>query len=340
MSQADAVRFLHANGLPADVIHEHLVEVFGPIAMAYSTVTRTIRQTSWTTPEANEEISRGRPPNFVLDRLIQRMLDREPEASVREIAQELQLSASTIFYVLTTRMGYRYRKCHVVPHLLTVKQKEDRVRQSVDLLGTLQTAKRLRWRFILTGDESWFFYFTPKRKLWLPPDADAPQVARQLINTPKVMVTLFWNPWGIYVSNALVGESFNAEYFVEHILNQVHLLQIVTAARTQKKRFILHMDNSPIHKARVVKAKLAQMPVYLAPHPPYSPDIAPSDFFLFGYLKEKMLGLEFDSPEALLDWIRTEFERISRQVLEEVFEDWIARVQKCIECEGDYFPED
>jgi hypothetical protein len=43
MSQADAVRFLHGNGPPADVIHQHLVDVFGPMAIAYSTVTRTIR---------------------------------------------------------------------------------------------------------------------------------------------------------------------------------------------------------------------------------------------------------------------------------------------------------
>jgi hypothetical protein len=60
------------------------------------------------------------------------------------------------------------------------------------------------------------------------------------------------------------------------------------------------MDNSPIHKAKVTRTKLSQMPVHLAPYLPYSPDLAPLDFFLFGFLKGKMQGLEFDSPEALL----------------------------------------
>jgi hypothetical protein len=59
------------------------------------------------------------------------------------------------------------------------------------------------------------------------------------------------------------------------------------------------------------------MPVHLAPHPPYSPDLAPSAFFLFGCLKTKMFGLEFDSPEALLGWIKAEFQRISSEVLRE-----------------------
>jgi hypothetical protein len=53
-----------------------------------------------------------------------------------------------------------------------------------------------------------------------------------------------------------------------------------------------------------------------------------------------MLGLEFDSPDELLEWIESEVSRIGREVLMKVFENWIIRVQKCIECRGDYFPED
>jgi hypothetical protein len=82
------------------------------------------------------------------------------------------------------------------------------------------------------------------------------------------------------------------------------------------------------------------MPVHLIPHPPYSPDLAPSDFFLFESLKTKMLGLEFDCPGTLLDWIKAEFQRIPSEVLERVFESWIICFQKCIEHEGDYFAEE
>jgi hypothetical protein len=106
MSQPDAVRFLHGNGLSADVIHQHFVDVFGPMVMAmvYSTVTRTIKEMSWTTPEAAQEILKSRRPNYSLDRSIQDPLNREPGSSVREIAQELQLPASTILYVTLSRM--------------------------------------------------------------------------------------------------------------------------------------------------------------------------------------------------------------------------------------------
>jgi hypothetical protein len=71
------------------------------MAMAYSTVTRTIREMSWTTPEASQEMLKGRPRNYSLDRSIQDLLNRWPGSSVPEIAQELQLPASTVLYVLT-----------------------------------------------------------------------------------------------------------------------------------------------------------------------------------------------------------------------------------------------
>jgi hypothetical protein len=77
----------------------------------------------------------------------------------------------------------------------------------------------------------------------------------------------FWNAWGVHVSNSLLSESFNADYFVRHILQPIHSLQIVAVAHKQKKKFILHLDNSPIYRADVAKAKLSQMPIHLTPHP-------------------------------------------------------------------------
>jgi hypothetical protein len=138
MFQAHAMRFLHGNCLPADLIHQHLGDLFGPMTMAYSTVKHTIREMSWTTSEASQGILKSRPPNYSLDGSIQHLLNRDPGSSVREIAQELHLPASTVFHVLTAGMRSSYRKCHLVLHMLTREQKEDRFRQSCELLDVLQ----------------------------------------------------------------------------------------------------------------------------------------------------------------------------------------------------------
>jgi hypothetical protein len=61
-----------------------------------------------------------------------------------------------------------------------------------------------------------------------------------------------------------------------------------------------------------------------------------SDFFLFAYLKEKMIGIDFGSPRELIDWIQSTFEAIPKHFLDEVFKSWLGRLQDCINSKGAY----
>jgi hypothetical protein len=56
-----------------------------------------------------------------------------------------------------------------------------------------------------------------------------------------------------------------------------------------------------------------------APHPPYSPDLAASDFFLFGYVKGKLVGYRAETPSELLARIRVILVEIPRETLNAVF---------------------
>jgi hypothetical protein len=154
------------------------------------------------------------------------------------------------------------------------------------------------------------------------------------------MITIFWNVSGIEVIDYVPsGESFNSAHFIERLLLAIAGLSARHAAVRQRKAFVLHMDNSPIHKSKAGMKTMASIPVQRAPHPPYSPDLAPSDVFLFGYLKGKMIGQEFDSPDALIVSIKATSEALPKPVLDQAFEEWIRRVEQCIDNEGSYFPE-
>jgi hypothetical protein len=71
-------------------------------------------------------------------------------------------------------------------------------------------------------------------------------------------------------------------------------------------------------------------------HPPYSRDLAPSDFLLFGYVKRKLMGYRAESDSELLVRICVILAEIPRDVLNAVFLEWIDRLQKCIDTTGDY----
>ena len=63
----------------------------------------------------------------------------------------------------------------------------------------------------------------------------------------------------------------------------------------KKKKVLFHQDNAPCQKSLATMAKLNELSFELLPHPPYSPDLAPSDYYLFADLKKMLQGKRFYS---------------------------------------------
>jgi hypothetical protein len=70
--------------------------------------------------------------------------------------------------------------------------------------------------------------------------------------------------------------------------------------------------------------------------PPDSPDLAPSDFFLFGYVRRKLMGCRAESGSELLVRIRVILAEIAGDILNAVFLEWMDRLRKYIDINGDY----
>jgi histone-lysine N-methyltransferase SETMAR len=115
---------------------------------------------------------------------------------------------------------------------------------------------------------------------------------------------------------------FDAEGLVHHeflpqlqTMNQtvyITVLQRLRDAVRQKRphkwssgTWLLHHDNTPCHAALSVREFLAKHSIPVVPHPPYSPDLAPCDFFLFPRLKSTLKGKRFqDVTEIQLNTAR------------------------------------
>jgi hypothetical protein len=73
-----------------------------------------------------------------------------------------------------------------------------------------------------------------------------------------------------------------------------------------------------------------------APHAAYLPDLPPSDFYLFGYVRQFLVGQEFPDGKALLGAINAILAGIEKVALERVFLEWMERLRRCIEIGGEY----
>ena len=78
----------------------------------------------------------------------------------------------------------------------------------------------------------------------------------------------------------------------------------------------------------------------VVPHPPYSPDLAPTDFFLFPKLKTTLKGRRFQIIEEIQENATIELRAITSSAFQEAFQKWKKRWERCIASRGDYFEGD
>ncbi|CAK9809133.1 Histone-lysine N-methyltransferase SETMAR [Anthophora quadrimaculata] len=85
--------------------------------------------------------------------------------------------------------------------------------------------------------------------------------------------------------------------------------------------------------------KCATLHYELLEHPPYSPDLAPSDFHLFPNLKKFLRGKRFSSNEKVIATANDYFEELPENHFREGINELENRWEKCIELKGEYTEE-
>ena len=73
------------------------------------------------------------------------------------------------------------------------------------------------------------------------------------------------------------------------------------------------------------------------PHPPYSPDLAPCDFWLFPKLKEKLRHCRNERTEEMKDAVTNVIDTLTHEDFDGAFQILLERYNKCIAADGDYF---
>ena len=99
---------------------------------------------------------------------------------------------------------------------------------------------------------------------------------------------------------------------------------------------LLHHDNAPAHTIAVATTKLVELDHELLPHPPYSPDLAPCDFFSFPNLKKSLAGERFESNEEVIALTEAHFTYLQKTCFSDELKKLEHRWVKCIELKGYY----
>jgi len=106
----------------------------------------------------------------------------------------------------------------------------------------------------------------------------------------KVLASFFWDQDSILLIHYLPkAQTINAEYYSSLLVQLKDILKEKRrgAGSSPKGVLFLH-DNAPAHRALATQKKRAFLGFQFLDHPPYSPDLAPSDCHLFPGLKKKI----------------------------------------------------
>jgi histone-lysine N-methyltransferase SETMAR len=126
--------------------------------------------------------------------------------------------------------------------------------------------------------------------------------------------------------------SFNATWFIEQ--NLVPLLDAFfrNGPDPTQRKFVVHIDieNASAPNARVTQNFFEHNPLKRLPHPPYSPDISPSDFsfYLFRKVKNALIGREISDEIDLLEVVTEILSGIWRDEFHAIFRSWV-RLSVC-----------
>jgi transposase len=131
------------------------------------------------------------------------------------------------------------------------------------------------------------------------------------------------------------GFKFDASYDVTQILDPLSVWSGTHIGRTSRK-LIVHAENARFHTVNATLDFLERNAMKRVPHLPYSPDLAPSDFYLFGHVKQLLRRYEFADREALLHVIENILKGIKTMILEDVFLSWVERLRQCGSAAGEY----
>jgi [histone H3]-lysine36 N-dimethyltransferase SETMAR len=236
-------------------------------------------------------------------------------------------------------MGKRYLSNKWIPHFLTDANKAKRMETCQQLLDLYHDNNFLHR--LITADESWVFWENTgshHNKSWRG-SGDEPVVdVKGTLTNKKHLLSVFWDSKGVILLDVLPrGMTITAEYYCG-------LLDKLKTAVMEKRRrrmtdgcLYMQHDNAQPHTAAITTQKLRQLHLNVLPHPPYSLDLAPSDFYLFRPMKSALIGKNFNSSAD----VQTEIQLWLDTKPSKFFEDGISKLpgrwERCIHNNGNYF---
>ncbi|GBP16702.1 Histone-lysine N-methyltransferase SETMAR [Eumeta japonica] len=306
------IKYFVKKGKTPKEIFEDMVSVLQESAPSYTMVKKWARLFQQGRESCEEDPRPGRPVTVVMEenvRKIEKLVLADRRIKLWQIAEELQISKERVEEIIHKHMNMRKISARWVPKMLTPFDKQRRLQTSKDFLELVGDNIYEICDRIVTVDETWVRQYHPESKQefmqWKK------EKGRRRNSRFKVGIEAY-------------GDNFWDS-------------EVVQKRRGKLSRGVLFLqDNASVHTAWVSRQALKDTGFSEIDHPPYSPDLAPSDYFLFSNLKKELRGRRFVDDNQMKMAAESHFDCKEKEYFLGGLKALYTRCEKCISLEGDY----
>ena len=201
--------------------------------------------------------------------------------------------------------------------------------------------RKNRWRNYITSDEAWIYITDTGRKRCVQYLSGE---QKRSDAKPAIHVS---NPKGVMVWVAISANGVSRPLFIEPgakinaIYYQTRVLEPFFKKDAQRlypnQHLVFHQDSAPSHKAKTTLQWLRDHNIaFVTPEEwtPSSPDAAPCDYFLWGYLKAKLNKRAPRSIGGLKKAIAEELRKVPQDVIDRALRAWPKRCRQIYAAKG------
>lgn len=337
------IKYFVMKGKGAKEIFDDMSETLGKECPSYTTVKFWAAEFKRGRKSVSDDPRSGQPKLVTTQTTVDAVHDLvmdDRRVTIRHIATTLSIATTTVHKILHDELNMSKLSARWVPRMLTPTHKRMRRDISAENLELMQADREEFIGRVVTQDETWVHHFDPETKVqskqWKRPGSPPPPKFKKITSAKKIMASVFWDKDGVIMIDYLErGHTITGKYYAQELQR---LREALVRKRRGKLRsgVLLLQDNAPSHTSHVAMAAARQCGFELLNHPPYSPDLAPSDFYLFPKLKSVLRGRVYDTDSDVIDAVN---EFLTGQD-SSFYYDGIAKLEerweKCVRARGDY----
>ena len=345
LEQRSLIKYFVGQQKPGTAIVKLLGEEFGEKSMTKAAIYRWIIKFKAGRENVHIPHNLRSPRGCVITptsiELVKKIVEQDRRLTVDEISSSSGISVGSVHKILHNKLKYRKKVCRWVPHHLNEDLKTARVDVCRNLITRYSSEGKRFIDRIITGDETWVYHYLPESKesskQWVESGSSPPKKLQCERSTKKVMLVCFWDSDGLLVKHLVKeGCTVNKDYYT--MILREYLAPAIREKRPHLRntRVLLQQDNARPHTAGFTQDAIRELGWELLPHPPYSPDLAPSDYYLFAILKSFLRGRRFTSRPAIGSAIHQWSLTLTGEQFHKSMHQLPRRWRECIDMKGSY----